>query len=87
MDPAWLKAFVDDVASAIMAIDIQAPVWTSATCGRSYQPGIGPHPETETVRLIAAELESLGTYGPSVSLNVPYPTGLPPAGRTGCYAA
>lgn len=73
MDPEWLSQLVGHVAEAIMVIDSRRPVWTSTTTGRSYQPGIGPHPETETLRLIATELERKGTYGPT-SLNVPYPT-------------
>lgn len=74
LEPVALDLFVADVASAIRRVDADGPVWTSATTGRSYQPGIGPHPETEVVRLVAQSLASTDPhrYG-DLSLNVPYP--------------
>lgn len=71
----WLQEFVTDVAGAIVRVDSRSPIWTSSTTGKSYQPGIGPHPETETLRLVASELleSAPGKYG-TLSLNVPYPS-------------
>jgi hypothetical protein len=73
-DEDWLKAFVLDASTAITAVDTAAPVWTSATTGKSYQPGIGPHPETRTLELVTSELARLKPepYG-RLALNVPYP--------------
>lgn len=36
-----------------------APFWTSATTGKAYQPGIGPHPEAKTIDLCLKELREI----------------------------
>jgi hypothetical protein len=43
--------------------------------GEKYQPGIGPHPETQAVELMAAELMALdpAAYAGRLELGVPYP--------------
>jgi hypothetical protein len=53
---ASLQSIVHDFAEAMVAIDHDAPVWTSDRTGKVYQPGIGPHPETKTVELVAHRL-------------------------------
>jgi hypothetical protein len=71
----WLDDFAHDFADAIRFVDAQGPVWKSVTSGRSYQSGIGPHPETETLKLVARELaaRSGGRYT-ELKLNMPYPS-------------
>jgi hypothetical protein len=70
----WLTRFVSDYAEAVQRIDGAAPVWTSTTTGKGYQPVIGPHPETEVVRLIANDLGATNatTYR-QIVLGFPYP--------------
>jgi hypothetical protein len=51
-----LNTIVADVATAIKQIDTRKPQAANARSGALYQPGIGPHPETLAVALIAAEL-------------------------------
>src|SRR5262245_26982265 len=65
---AGLKKLVSDFAMAIGRVDARRPVWGS------YQPGIGPHTETETVSLVVRELGTLdpATYA-SARVGVPYP--------------
>lgn len=69
-----LHAVVDDFAQGIHEIDQLEPVWTSARTGSSYQAGIGPHPETETVRLVMERLhETKPERYPCFALGVAYP--------------
>jgi hypothetical protein len=69
-----LDMLVRDFAQGIEAVDARGPVWTSATTKRSYQAGIGPHPESETVRLVLEELaESQADRYQRYRLSVPYP--------------
>jgi hypothetical protein len=65
---AGLKKLVSDFATAICRVDAKRPVWGT------YQPGIGPHTETETVNLVVRELGMLdpATYA-SAQVGVPYP--------------
>jgi len=63
----WLQAFVIKFAKAIVEVDARRPVW------KSYNPGLGAHPETETVRLIASELARMEPHFGSITLNVSYP--------------
>jgi hypothetical protein len=74
--PLDLDSIVADVAEAIHAVDQRRPVWTSSRTGNAYLPGIGPHPETETVRLFTESLAVAhpGRYRP-YALGVPYPSG------------
>lgn len=67
---------VSDVAGAIEALDRTGPVWRSARTGKAYQPGIGPHPETEVVRMVARWLaeQDPTRYGDH-TLGAPYPIG------------
>jgi hypothetical protein len=69
-----LEAIVAAFARAMKSIDQGAPVWTSDRTGKAYQPGIGPHPETETVKLVAGHLasEQSSIYG-TYELGRPYP--------------
>lgn len=74
--PIDLETIVSDFAISIHAVDHLRPAWTSSRSGNAYLPGIGPHPETETVRLVT---DALSTSQPerhsSYALGVPYPSG------------
>lgn len=63
-----LQDLVDDFASALERSDGARPVW------KIYRPGIGPHPETEVVRMIAGQLatDQPDRYAP-YGLGVAYP--------------
>ena len=70
-----LSVFVSDIAAAIKEIDNRHPQASNARTGDLYQPGIGPHPETQTVTLVVEELQRLFSerYEGKLTLNVPYP--------------
>jgi hypothetical protein len=67
---------VTDFARAIKLIDSLKPVAISSRTGAAYQPGIGPHTEAQTVRLVMARLaaDDSAKYG-SAMLGVPYADG------------
>ena len=69
-----LADLVGDLAASVTRVDSRRPVWRSARSGSEYLPGIGPHPETEAVRLVAADLaETSATRYHSLQLDVLYP--------------
>lgn len=51
-----LNQLIQDIGRAVKEIDNRRPQAANARTGASYQPGIGPHPETQAVSLILAEL-------------------------------
>ena len=68
-----LANLVADFARGIHAADASRPVAVNSHTGASYQPGIGPHAETRTIKLIMALLAA--TYPQryaSHKLSVPY---------------
>ena len=68
-----LQRVVRDLASCIQRIDARRPQAANSRTGVSYQAGIGPHPETQTVALIAKELPLLdAAYEGRIRLGVPY---------------
>lgn len=68
-----LPRLVRDVAVCIKGIDERRPQAANARTTASYQACIGPHPETQAVALIAAELPRLDpAYASHVHLGVPY---------------
>ena len=80
--PRWqtvsllLADLVMDLARGVEAVDSRAPVASSARTGASYQPGIGPHTEAQTIKLVMAHLAKAdpprySSYG----LGVPYADG------------
>ena len=76
-----LDALVTEFARSLGRVDARSPVATNARTGKPYQPGIGPHPETQAVELITAEMadaspDRFGEY----ETGVPYPEG----GRRTC---
>src|SRR6266550_9531538 len=70
-----LDRFVDDFGRALVAADTARPCATNARSKTAFQPGIGPHSEAQTVKLVGAELESLvpETYGGRLAYGVAYP--------------
>jgi len=70
-----LTAIVADMGRCIQRIDARRPQAANARTGALYKPGIGPHPETKAVGLIAAELPALAPdrYALGVQTDVPYP--------------
>lgn len=67
--------FIADLAGAVMAVDATRPIATSSRTGTAYQPGIGPHPETRTVQLLAGHIAGQRTEYADFSLGVSYPEG------------
>jgi hypothetical protein len=65
-----------DLARGIEAVDSQAPVASSARTGASYQPGIGPHTEAQTIKLVMTHLAQADPPRYSAyRLGVPYADG------------
>jgi hypothetical protein len=71
-----LADLVMDFARGIEAVDSRAPVASSSRTGASYQPGIGPHTEAQTIKLVMAHLaEADPARYASYRLGVPYADG------------
>lgn len=77
-----LAKVIADLAVCIKRIDARRPQASNARTGALYQPGIGPHPETQAVDLIVNELRALASteYGTTLHTNVSYR----PASRQKC---
>jgi hypothetical protein len=54
-----LVELVRDIATSIKRIDERRPQAANVRTGALYQPGIGPHPESQAVNLIVHELAAL----------------------------
>ena len=71
-----LAELVRDFAAGIEAVDSLAPVAASSRTGASYQPGIGPHTEAQTIKLVMAYLADTDPRGyHAYRLGVPYADG------------
>jgi hypothetical protein len=70
-----LIEIVSDFAHSIETVDARRPQAVNARSKIPYQPGIGPHPERQTVKLVTAEMMACfpEKYGGRISLGVPYP--------------
>lgn len=68
-----LAQLVKDFAAAIQRADGRKPQATGSRTRRAYQPGIGPHTESQTIRLVANELVTLDQAYAAYALDVPYP--------------
>ena len=68
-----LAQLVEDFAAAIRTVDGGNPRAVRSRTGRSYQPGIGPHSEGQTLRLVAEELVKRDVAYAPHSFDVPYP--------------
>jgi hypothetical protein len=71
-----LADLVRDFAVGILAVDSLAPIASNSRTGASFQPGIGPHTEAQTVKLVMAHLADTDPqrYDP-YRLGVPYADG------------
>ncbi len=54
-EPIDLQGLVDDFATGLKRLDERRPQAANVRSGERYQPGIGPHTETQTLTLLAAE--------------------------------
>jgi hypothetical protein len=72
-----LAELIQDIGTAIKRIDGRRLQAANARSGVLYQPGIGPHPETQVVNLIVSELIqfSAARYQERLYVGVPYPVG------------
>ena len=68
-----MAQFVKDFAVAIQRADSRGPQAVGSRGGRAYQPGIGPHTESQTIRLVADELVTLNGAYAAHSFDVLYP--------------
>lgn len=67
-----LQNLVDGLARGIQAADARSPIAVGQRSGRVFQPGIGPHSESDTITLALSE-PSAGFEGVSLEREVPYP--------------
>jgi hypothetical protein len=70
-----LGEFVAAFAAAVQAVDSRKPQAFNTRTGTPFLPGLGPHSETSTVKLVAEELgkRSELQFG-SISVSVSYPS-------------
>lgn len=70
-----LPSLIFDIAACIKRIDERRLQAANARSGDLYQPGIGPHPETEVVRLLTAELREFAAakYDGRLGTGISYP--------------
>lgn len=67
-----LQQLVDGLARGIASADSRSPIAVGQRSGRVFQPGVGPHSESETITLALAE-SSAGFIGMHLEREVPYP--------------
>ena len=61
-------------AEAMESVDARRPIASNARTGAPYSPGIGPHTERATVKLVSEEMGRKGTIQvEGFQLEVPYP--------------
>src|SRR5262249_42975074 len=72
-----LADLIQDIATAIKRIDERRPQSANARTRALFQPGIGPHTETQAVNLIVSELSQISRlrYAGRLHVNVPYAVG------------
>jgi hypothetical protein len=71
-----LAELVRDFAAGIQAVDSLTPIASSSRTGVSYQPGIGPHTEARTIKLVMAHLADTDPRrNHAYRLGVPYADG------------
>jgi hypothetical protein len=69
MELQWI---VDGLARGIVAADSRSPIAVGQRSGRVFQPGIGPHSESETIT-IALQEPFAGFQDAHIEREVPYP--------------
>ena len=67
-----LAKLVDDFSAAIQRADARHPQAVGSRTGRPYQPGIGPHTESQTIGLVMNELVTLDPVYADHAFDVPY---------------
>ena len=69
-----LEELVADIGLSIKRIDSRRPQAANVRTGVAYQPGIGPHPETQAVALIVTELRAIAPerYDNHLHTDIPY---------------
>jgi hypothetical protein len=73
--PSFLTVFVADFADGLKAADAKQPQAVDQRSEKIFQPGIGPHTEAQTVRLVLNEMRAARPARYSrVKFAVPYPT-------------
>ena len=73
--PSFLTAFVANFADGLKAADGKQPQAVNQRSEQIFQPGIGPHTEAQTVRLVLDEMRAARPARYSrVEFAVPYPT-------------
>lgn len=72
---ANLESIVAEFAAGLKLADSRRPQAVNAGSGLPYSPGIGPHTEAQTIRLVVDELRNADAtrYAGQFSLEVPYP--------------
>lgn len=75
-----LERFAVAFGKGIEAADSRAPIAVNARSGKPFRPGIGPHSESETIRLSTEEIKDSENTLSKIDLEVPYPAG----GRSRC---
>lgn len=70
-----LQTIVIDFANALMAVYPRRPQAINVRSKVPFLPGIGPHTEADTVRLITSKLTSphSSRYVSKIGLSIPYP--------------
>jgi hypothetical protein len=70
-----LREIVIEFAAGIKQVDSRRPIAVNARSKEPYQPGIGPHPESQTVDLVLNEIRDLypDKYSNKISIGVSYP--------------
>jgi hypothetical protein len=68
-----LARLVEDFAVAIRQADSHHPQAAGSRTGRLYHPGIGPHTEDQTLRLVVEELVKFDVAYVPHAFSVPYP--------------
>ncbi len=70
-----LKEFVSNFALCLQLVDSKRPQAMNIRSRVEFQPGIGPHTEAQTIRLVSDELaqQMPGKYTGRITLAVPYP--------------
>ena len=73
--PSFLTAFVADFADGLKGADAKQPQAVNQRSEKIFQPGIGPHTEAQTVRLVPDEMRAARPARYSgAEFAVPYPT-------------
>ena len=73
MEMLDLARLVQDFAAAVRLADSRGPQATGSRGGRIYQQGIGPHTESQTIKLVVGELVMIDDAYSAHALDVPYP--------------